>query len=71
MEIKNIDINTAIFKKKREENHLTVRQVEEKSGVGRSTISNIENGKNTPDGKSLLKMMFLYDLSKEEIALTN
>lgn len=69
MEIKNIEINTAIFKEKREKLELSVREVEERAGVDRTTVSNIETGKNAPGGVSLLKMMFLYDLSKEDITI--
>ncbi len=70
MEIKELKINNEIFKTKREEKSLTVRDVEEISGVSRSTVSNVENGVNIPDGYNLLRLMFLYGLSKEEIALS-
>jgi transcriptional regulator with XRE-family HTH domain len=69
MDIKEIKINNEIFKVKREEKSLTVREVEEISGVSRSTVSNVENGVNIPDGHNLLRLMFLYGLSKEEISL--
>ena len=70
MDIKELKINSQIFKTKREEQSLTVRDVEEISGVSRSTVSNVENGNYIPDGHNLLRLMFLYNLSKEEIALT-
>lgn len=69
MNIKGLQIKPEIFKRKREENGLTVREVEEKTGVNRSTVSNVENGLTVPDGENLIRLMFLYDLSKEQIAL--
>lgn len=67
MHVRNIEINSAVFKKKREDQRLSTREVEQLTGITRSTVSNAETGRHLPDGKTLLKLMFFYGLSKEEI----
>jgi transcriptional regulator with XRE-family HTH domain len=68
---KNFDLefNHRIFRIKREERELTTRKVQEITGITRSTVSNIEAGKHLPDGLNLLKLMFLFDLSKEDVVV--
>lgn len=62
------EIPGEIFRQKREDMRLSVREVEEKTGVSRSTISNLENGKSVPDGVNLLRLMSFFDLTAEDLA---
>lgn len=69
MRTRDIQINGEIFRRKREELNLTVREVEEMTGVSRSTVSNLELNRNVPDGLNLYRLMTFFKLSMEEIAL--
>lgn len=51
------------LKKIREDEGYTLRQVEEKTGVTVTVQEYFENGKGSPKGDALLKIMAFYELS--------
>lgn len=65
----DFQINGAIFRQRREEQRLSLRDIADKTGVSHATVGNLETNKNVPDGLNLLKLMFFFNLSKEDIAL--
>jgi len=62
-------IKYEIFKEKRKALGLSIRQVEERTGVNRTTVSNFERGTNVADGLNLLRLMRLYRIEVDEIML--
>lgn len=68
MTVSNQEVSGEVFRRKREELGLSVRDLEGKTGVSRSTISNLENGKSLPEGAGLLSLMRFFNLSIEDIA---
>jgi transcriptional regulator with XRE-family HTH domain len=69
MGVRDVEINGQLFRRKREEMGLSVRDVEQRTGVSRSTVSNVETGRNTPDVTTLLRLMKFFDLSMDDISL--
>ena len=70
MSVRDVEINGQVFRQRREEMGLSLRDIQDRTGVSRSTISNVETGKNMPDGGTLLRLMKFFDLSMEDISLT-
>jgi transcriptional regulator with XRE-family HTH domain len=64
----DVRINGEVFRRRREEKGLSMRDLEDRTGVSRSTISNLETGRNVPDGVNLLTLMKFLDLSMEEVS---
>lgn len=56
-----------VFRKKREELGLSLRDVEERTGVNRSTLSNLENGAAVPDGANMIALMKFFKLVPADI----
>lgn len=57
-----------VFRRKREEMQMSLREVEEKTGVSRSTISNLENGAGVPDGANMVRLMEFFKLQPADIS---
>jgi transcriptional regulator with XRE-family HTH domain len=70
MSVGNQEVSGEVFRRKREELGLSVRDLEGRTGVSRSTISKLETGKSLPDGANLLRLMKFFNLSIEDIALS-
>lgn len=65
----DVKINGKVFRQKREKLRLSVRDVEHLTGVSRSTVSNLETGRNSPDGANLIRLMRFFSLTAEDISL--
>lgn len=67
--VRHCHINWKAFESARSRRRLTVRDVEELTGVKRSTVSNIELGKHDPRGSDALKLYIFYELKPSDILL--
>jgi transcriptional regulator with XRE-family HTH domain len=67
--MKDVEIDGQAFRRKREEMGLSVRDVENRTGISRSTVSNVETGRNMPELNTLLRLMKFFDLSFDDISL--
>lgn len=58
-----------LFKQRRDELGLTLRAVEEKTGVNRGTINKLEKGTHDPSALNMLRLMHFYRIEVIDIVL--
>lgn len=62
-----IKTNGRYFTTLREKQNLTIKELSQKTGISKTTLSNIENNKVIPRMGTLLKLVKFYKISLKEL----
>lgn len=62
-----IKTNGRYFTTLREKQNLTIKELSQKTGISKTTLSNIENNKVIPRMRTLLKLVKFYKISLKEL----